>query len=100
MATNNPSGAPGGASLPGAWGQQQKAGVEKQHQHARENAQGNRQSGQKQESQGDDRTPDKQIGQVAYADKAARPNKKQQGGAGEPQTTPLEPEKQGGIGGP
>ena len=26
--------------------------------------------------------------------------KGQQGGAGEPQTTPLEPEKQGGIGGP
>ena len=24
----------------------------------------------------------------------------QQGGAGEPQTTPLEPQKQGGIGGP
>jgi len=42
----------------------------------------------------------REIGQVAYADKAARPNKKQQGGAGEPQTTPLEPEKQGGIGGP
>jgi hypothetical protein len=26
--------------------------------------------------------------------------KKPSGGAGEPQTTPLEPEKQGGIGGP
>lgn len=29
-----------------------------------------------------------------------RPHPNKQGGAGEPQTTPLEPEKQGGIGGP
>jgi hypothetical protein len=74
--------------------------LEKQDRHAKEHAQGNHQSGQQQQSQGDDRTPDKQIGQVAYADKAAHPDNQQQGGAGEPQTTPLEPEKQGGIGGP
>jgi len=37
---------------------------------------------------------------VAYAGNAANPDNKQQGGAGEPQATPLEPEKQGGIGGP
>jgi hypothetical protein len=44
----------------------------------------------------DDRTPDKTIGQFAYADG----QKRQSGGAGEPQTTPMEPEKQGAIGGP
>jgi hypothetical protein len=45
---------------------------------------------------GDERTPDQPIGQVAYAEKSGQ----RQGGAGEPQTAPLEPEKQGGIGGP
>ena len=35
---------------------------------------------------------------VVSADNEDAPN--QTGGAGEPQTTPLEPEKQGGIGGP
>ena len=45
---------------------------------------------------GDERTPDKRIGQVAYADNSG----KSQGGAGEPETSNLEPEKQGGIGGP
>ena len=35
---------------------------------------------------------------VGSADNEDAPN--QTGGAGEPQTTPLEPEKQGGIGGP
>lgn len=100
MTTKSPSKAPSGAALPGAWGQQQKAGLEMQDRHAKENAQGNRQPDQRQQSQGDDRTPDQQIGQVAYANNAANAENKQQGGAGEPQTTPLEPEKQGGIGGP
>lgn len=99
MTIKHTSGAPGGSALPGAWGQQQKAGLEKQARQAKENAQGNRQADQ-QQSQGDDRTPDKQIGQVAYAGDTANPGNKQQGGAGEPQATPLEPEKQGGIGGP
>ena len=45
---------------------------------------------------GDARTPDKTIGQVKYADG----QKKNEGGAGKPQRSPLEPEKQGGIGGP
>jgi hypothetical protein len=49
-----------------------------------------------QQHQGEDRTPDQIIGQVAHADG----QKRQQGGAGEPEATPLEPEKQGGIGGP
>jgi hypothetical protein len=44
---------------------------------------------------GDARTPDKTIGQVKYA--AGEEN---EGGAGKPQSSPLEPEKQGGIGGP
>jgi hypothetical protein len=45
---------------------------------------------------GDARTPDKTIGQVKYA----HGQKKNEGGAGKPQSSPLEPEKQGGIGGP
>jgi len=45
---------------------------------------------------GDARTPDKTIGQVKYADR----QKKNEGGAGKPESSPLEPEKQGGIGGP
>ena len=38
------------------------------------------------------------VGRLSDADNEDAPN--QIGGAGEPQTTPLEPEKQGGIGGP
>jgi hypothetical protein len=45
-----------------------------------------------QQHQGEDRTPDQTIGQVAHADG----QKRQVGGAGEPQTTLMEPEKQGG----
>ena len=45
---------------------------------------------------GDARTPDKTIGQVKYA----HGQKKNEGVAGKPQSSPLEPEKQGGIGGP
>jgi hypothetical protein len=45
-------------------------------------------------SPGEERTPDKPIGQVAHADDRS------EGGAGKPQTSRLEPEKQGGIGGP
>ena len=47
---------------------------------------------------GDERTPDKTIGEVKYA-KQKSPDGKQ-GGAGQPQTSKMEPEKQGGIGGP
>jgi len=48
---------------------------------------------------GDDCTPDKTIGQIAYADRPKQtPEKKRSDG--EPQVTPMEPEKQGGIGGP
>jgi hypothetical protein len=46
-------------------------------------------------SPGEDRTPDQPIGQVAHM----KGNDKQ-GGTGQPQTSNLEPEKQGGIGGP
>jgi hypothetical protein len=45
-------------------------------------------------SPGEERTPDKPIGQVAHADDRS------EGGAGKPQASRLEPEKQGGIGGP
>jgi hypothetical protein len=45
---------------------------------------------------GEARTPDRRIGQVAHADH----EKQTQGGAGEPQSSRLEPENQGGIGGP
>ena len=47
--------------------------------------------------QGDERTPDKSQGQIKYA---PGQTKKSEGGAGEPQKTKMEPEKQGGIGGP
>src|SRR3954462_1111839 len=52
---------------------------------------------QKSPPQGDERTPDKTQGQIKYA---PGQTKKSEGGAGEPQKTNLEPEKQGGIGGP
>jgi hypothetical protein len=43
---------------------------------------------------GDNRTPDKTIGQVKYADNEGGEQKNQRG------TTRATPEKQGGIGGP
>ena len=102
--TTNPSGAP----VPGSWGQQQKQGLEKQDKNALENQARRGSEGgaetddlemqkdqapiQPSATEGEDRTPDKTIGQIAHAGKP--------GGAGEPETTPLEPEKQGGIGGP
>jgi|SRR3954463_305251 hypothetical protein len=49
---------------------------------------------------GDDRTPEKTIGEVKYARGQDRNRNGKQGGAGEPQVSDLEPEKQGGIGGP
>lgn len=52
--------------------------------------------GQQQGGQGDERTPDKPIGQVAYAEG----RKKQDEGDRKPHASNLEPEKQGGIGGP
>jgi hypothetical protein len=45
-------------------------------------------------SAGEERTPDKPIGQVAHA------GDRSEGDAGKPQNSRLEPEKQGGIGGP
>ena len=85
----------------GQWAEQQKKGMDKQKQQQGQNQQG----GQSEEpivhspgAPGDDRTPDQTIGQVAYA-KGSRP-RDGGGGAGEPETSPLEPEKQGGIGGP
>ena len=48
---------------------------------------------------GDERTPDKTIGEVTYA-RGQDKNTKAKGGAGDPQMSDLEPEKQGGIGGP
>ena len=50
-----------------------------------------------QQHQGDERTPDKVQGQIKYAQGQT---KKGEGGAGKPQASDLEPEKQGGIGGP
>ena len=48
---------------------------------------------------GDERTPDQTIGEVKYA-RGQDQSPKGQGGAGAPQVSDLEPEKQGGIGGP
>jgi hypothetical protein len=47
---------------------------------------------------GEARTPDKTIGQVKYADHEGGGEQKHQRGS--TRTTPLTPEKQGGIGGP
>jgi hypothetical protein len=44
---------------------------------------------------GDERTPDKRQGQIKYAQGQT---KQTEGGAGKPETSKLEPEKQGGIG--
>jgi hypothetical protein len=59
---------PSGQPVGGQWAQQQKKGMEKQDQAGKKNqhqqAQ-NESSGQ----QGDNRTPDESIGQVAYADR-------------------------------
>ena len=48
---------------------------------------------------GDERTPDKTLGEIKYA-RGQGKTAKEKGGAGEPQVSDLEPEKQGGIGGP
>jgi hypothetical protein len=53
------------------------------------------------ENTGDNRTPDKTIGEIKYAKKPEKEQGKElTGGAGEPQSSDLEPEKHGGIGGP
>ena len=39
-------------------------------------------------------------GQEQPTDKKRAQQSEQQGGVGKPQTTPMEPEKQGGVGGP
>ena len=52
------------------------------------------------ESTGDNRTPDKTIGEIKYAKKLEREHKEPTGGAGEPQTSQLDPDKHGGVSGP
>ena len=51
---------------------------------------------------GDARTPDKTLGEIRYArgQDQAQGKTKGKSGAGEPELSDLEPEKQGGIGGP
>jgi len=51
------------------------------------------------DNSGDERTPDKTIGEVKYA-RSQNKSTIDKGGAGDPQVSDLEPEKQGGIGGP
>jgi hypothetical protein len=92
----------------GQWAEQQKKGMQKQQkQQSSESHRPLSDEEQRkleedvvreteQESSGDERTPDKTIGQIAYADG----QKQQPGGAGEPQASKMEPEKQRGIGGP
>jgi hypothetical protein len=93
----------------GQWAKQQKRGMEKQeaaqvaterHPTLSDEEQQKLEEDVAQDTAGDDtgedRTPDQVIGQVAHADG----QKRQSGGAGEPQTTLMEPEKQGGISGP
>jgi hypothetical protein len=53
------------------------------------------------EGVGDNRTPDKTIGEIKYAKEPEKKSDKEPtGGAGEPETSPLEPKKHGGISGP
>ena len=86
----------------GQWAKQQKAGMKKQEEAQQSAESRHNLSDEEQrkleedvvrqtqdEGSGDERTPDEPIGQVAYADGQKRPD----GGAGEPQTTPMEPEK-------
>jgi len=87
----------GGQPSQGQWAEQQKQALEKQAPNTKQQGGQHVTEGGKQQQQGDDRMPEKPIGQIAYAD-GQKP--KTDGGAGKPQTSPLEPEKQGGIGGP
>ena len=93
----------------GQWAEQQKKGMQTQQQ-AQHSAGTHRTLSDEeqrkleeevvreteQEATSDERTPGQPIGQVAYAEG----QKPQAGGAGEPQTSKTEPEKQGGISGP
>ena len=94
----------------GQWAEQQKKGMQKQEAAQQSSERHRRLSDEEQrkleqdvvreteeEGSGDERTPDKPIGQVAYADGQKQQN---EGGAGKPAASNLEPEKQGGIGGP
>jgi hypothetical protein len=51
------------------------------------------------DNSGDERTPDKTIGEVKYA-RGQDTSTKDKGGASDPQVSDLQPEKQGGIGAP
>ena len=80
--TDKPSGQPVG----GAWAQQQKEGLKKQEQ-------------AKKESTAPSADPNKSRGELTEG--RPEPDADQrEGGAGKPQASSLEPEKQGGIGGP
>lgn len=76
---------PAGAPVPGSWGRQQKEGLEKQDKNALEN-----QARRGAEGGAETDDPEMQKDQAPL-----QPT----GGAGEPATTKLESEKQGGIGG-
>ena len=70
----------------------QKQKTEKEARRVAEGGDAGRQS----RRPGDNRTPDKTIGQVKYADNEGGNEQKKQGGS----TQTTTPEKQGGIGGP
>lgn len=52
------------------------------------------------QKEGENRTPNKKIGEVKHAEDKTAALEKKKGGAGDPQASKMEPEKQGGIGGP
>ena len=71
---------------------QNQTGAEKEARRVVEGDEADQQS----QRPGDNRTPDKTIGQVKYADNEGGGEQKNQGGS----TRTTTPEKQGGIGGP
>jgi hypothetical protein len=62
-------------------------------------AQGDRATTKQSPAGGDERTPEKPLGEIAYAENP-RDERPAGGGAGKPQAGKVEPENQGGIGGP
>jgi hypothetical protein len=90
---SKPSDQPSGQPIGGQWAQQQKQGIAKQDPAS--NAQGTR----SQLSEEEQRKLEEDVAQES-AQQSDDDTPSDAGGAGNPQASRLEPEKQGGIGGP
>jgi hypothetical protein len=93
---SKPSNHPSGQPIGGQWAQQQKQGMSKQDQAS--NATGTHH----QLSDEEQRKLEQDVAQESAQESAQPPadTRPDAGGAGNPQASRLEPEKQGGIGGP